>query len=235
MRKGRKLQSMIFLGFILFAVVFVFAVTAFAEDAEYDKLTTKKDTYLATESGGVAIGTDNPNTGALFSVYNNEGKTTTLQVSPGTVLISGGLFNMRDSEAKTILSVWNNGVFLPKKTDEEIKELSEAERGDGQLLYNTDKHSFVYWNGSEWRTLSEQQDEAKKIGSAKLTKAINSDGPVDFQNLDGDLNVGCPNSGESNCISFQKYRIFSGSPFNLHSSSIHPQINCMKCIFGGMR
>ena len=211
MRKGRKLQSMIFLGFILFAVVFVFAVTAFAEDAEYDKLTTKKDTYLATESGGVAIGTDNPNTGALFSVYNNEGKTTTLQVSPGTVLISGGLFNMRDSEAKTILSVWNNGVFLPKKTDEEIKELSEVERGDGQLLYNTDKHSFVYWNGSEWRTLSEQQDEAKKIGSAKLAvynnKALNADGPAGFSDLDGDLESGCPNSGESNCI---KVKVDSG-------------------------
>ena len=202
-----KLTNM--LGVVVCVLFSACVVNGWAADGEYDKLTTKKDTYLATESGEVIIGTDSPlSSGALLQVYGKNGGSV-LFVDDYSTSVNNS-FIVRDSKANTLLSVWNGGVFLPKKTDEEIKELSA---GEGQLVYNTDKQSFVYWNGSEWRSLSAQQDEAKKEGSAefkevsKLSADDTSYNSIGWPSIGGDLGSGCPDGGSNDCL---KVKINSG-------------------------
>lgn len=208
MKKG-KLANL--LGVVVWALFFVCVISGWAADGEYDKLTAKKDTYLATESGEVIIGTDSPaSTGALLQVYGKNGNVFHVD-DYGASVNNSAYFKVFDSKANTLLSVWNGGVFLPKKTDEEIKELST---GEGQLVYNTDKHSFVYWNGSEWRSLTAQQDEAKKEGEAefKEIRKLNADDTayhsIGWPSIgEGDLGSGCPDGGSNDCI---KVKINSG-------------------------
>lgn len=206
MKKG-KLANL--LRVVVWALFLVCVVRGWAADGEYDKLTTKKDTYLATESGEVIIGTDSPaSTGALLQVYGKNGSV--LNVSDSTVSIIGVGFSTWNTKGKTLLSVWDDGLVLPRKTDEEIKELSAME---GQLVYNTDKHSFVYWNGSEWRSLTAQQDEAKEEGEAefKEIRKLNADDTsyhsIGWPSIGGDLGSACPDGGSNDCL---KVKINSG-------------------------
>lgn len=207
MKKG-KLANL--LGAVVWVLFSVCVISGWAADAEYDQLTTKKDTYLAAESGGVIIGRDSPFGGHnnLFQVYDKDNEKSALIVSAGTVSINGILTVSGGN--KTVLSASSIGVFFPQKSDEEIKELSG---GEGQLIYNSDKHSFVYWNGSEWRSLTAQQDEVKEEGNAefkdirKLSADDTSYHSIGWSSIGGDLGSGCPDGGSNDCL---KVKINSG-------------------------
>lgn len=78
----------------------------------------------------------------------------------------------------------NSGVLLPKLTTTQRNAIASGDKHNGLLLYNTDSTKFQYYDGSAWRSLS---DNSSGSGVSKAVQTL-TDGSTITWNANNGLN-----------------------------------------------